>query len=125
MGRNQYLDQNNQLIALHSIILTVKLGSVFSIFSLKILEASKTYPALIGSGCKYVRCFPCYLQVYCNTTSCPYPDFGKVLQVQFKIHGTQDIMMIFSFAAPFKSGIFRCLIGSIMEGGRKFSKMDS
>ena len=59
---------------------------------------------------------------YCNTTSCPCLGFGKILQVQFKIHGTQDIMMIFSFATPFKPGLHRCLIGSMLEGAAKISK---
>ena len=31
-----------------------------------------------------MRCFPCYPQAYCTTTSFPYQDFGIILQVHFE-----------------------------------------
>ena len=74
--------------------LTVKTGLGFNLFSARRLEVNKTDPGSIGSGCKCVRCFHCYPQVYYNTTSCPCLCFRKKWQVHFKLYGTQDIMKI-------------------------------
>ena len=45
----------------------------------------------------------------------------KILQVHFKLRGTQDIMKRF-ISDPFKTGLIMCLIGLVLEGGHKSTK---
>ena len=44
-----------------------------------------------------------------------------MLQVHFKLRGTQD-MMIFLFVAPFLPDLLSYLIRLVLEGGPKFTK---
>ena len=45
------------------------------------------------------------------------------MQVHFEIRGTQDMMISFSFTAPFKPGLVRCLIYLVLEGVHKYTKI--
>ena len=82
---------------LHSFLLTVKMGSGFPLFSSTRLVVSKKDPTVIVASRKYLRCFPRYPPVYCTTTTCPCREFGKILQVHFKLRDTQDMMKVFIY----------------------------
>ena len=45
------------------------------------------------------------------------------LKAHFELRGTQDMVKTFSFAAPFKPGLLRRIIYSVLEGGRKCTKI--
>ena len=45
------------------------------------------------------------------------------MQVHLELCGTQDMMISFSFAAPFKPGLVRCLIYLVLEGVHKYTNI--
>ena len=51
-------------------------------------------------------------------------DFRKILQVHFRLCGTQDMMNLFSFEAPFLPELLRCIISSFLEEVSNFEKLD-
>ena len=67
---------------------------------------------------------PRYPQVYCTTTSYTCRYFGKILQVSLELHVTQDTMIVFHLRPPFKPGMLRFVISLVLEGGRKYEKID-
>ena len=96
---------------LHSIMLTVKMGSAFFLFSATILEVIKTDPEVIGSSCKMCDMLALLYQLYCSNKFCPCRYFRKVLHVPFKLNGIHNIMKTF---------LFRLML----EGGRKYTILD-
>ena len=45
-----------------------------------------------------------------------------MIKVHFELRGTQDMVKTFLFTFPFKPGLLRCLIYSVLEGERKSTK---
>ena len=87
---------------LHSIILTVIIGSVFYFFGRTSLAAIKTYPSLIGSKCKICEMLPLLSLRILHHHILPLTRLWKILQAYFELHGTQDMMKHFHLWTPFK-----------------------
>ena len=68
-GSASILRPRSSMNFLHPIILSVQMGSLFSVSRITMLEVRFEKPAVSGSNHKHLRCFPRYPQVFCTTTS--------------------------------------------------------
>ena len=87
---------------LHSIILTVIIGSVFYFYGRTSLVVIKTYPSLIGSKRKICEMLPLLLLIILYHHILTLSRLCKILQVHFELHGTKDMMKHFHLWTPFK-----------------------
>ena len=78
------------------------------------LEVGNKYPSLIVPHHKYMICFTHYTQVSCTTTSC---FAGSIWTSWRPVYHEKN-----SFGDPFKPGLLRCQIYSVLERGRKSKK---
>ena len=45
------------------------------------------------------------------------------MKMNFELRGTQDMVKNIAFTAPFKHGLLKCLIYSMLKGGHKYTKI--
>ena len=85
---------------LHSIILTVKMGSGFSIFRSMILELSSSYHALIGSSSKRFELLPPLFSSILYYHILSMSSLWKNIQVRFDFYVAHNMILTYPTYVP-------------------------